>query len=391
MQKIVYVNGTTLLGGGPKHLYQLIKQLNPQEWEAVVCTRNDGPYWGKFRSLDIKIYDLALRELSLFTLFRLLHILRRERPALIHTHGKGPGLYGRLIGKILNIPTVHTFHGFHYEALPTLTRWLHLLAENLLSLVTSQHIFVSMGEKKRARVITFLDKENSTVIHNGVDYEYTQKLCVDQNAVLKSIDCEDWRGNKILGTISRLSPEKGVLDLLSGFSQVIQSEPNLKLMIVGGYPEEHKNYYFKAKALIEREQLKEHVRILGYRQDALKILKCMNFYISPSLSEGLPISLLEAFAARVPAIATEIPGNRDVLCNSDFGILSDPGSPESLAQGIRKMLALSDRERDIISQNAFNRVRDNFSVTAMTDETFRLYRQVLNKARTQKLASPSKI
>ena len=107
----------------------------------------------------------------------------------------------------------------------------------------------------------------------------------------------------------------------------------------------------------------------------------MDFYISPSLSEGLPISLLEAFAAGVPVIATEIPGNKDVLSNSAFGVLSDPGSPESLAFGIQKMLTLPEWERDIISQNAFNRVKDNFSVTAMADETFRLYRRVLNKAK----------
>ena len=382
MQKIAYVNGTTLLGGGPEHLYQLIKQLNHQEWEVVVCTRNDGPYWSRFRSLGINTYDLALRELSLSPLFGLFHILRKERPTLIHTHGKGPGLYGRLIGKILNIPVVHTFHGFHYETLPTLTRWLHLLADNLLSIITNQHIFVSMGEKKRAQVIRSLNEDNSIVIHNGVDYAWIQNLDVDRKAVLKSIGCEDWGGNKILGTISRLSPEKGVLDLLSGFSQVIQSEPNLKLIIVGGYPEEHKNYYLKAKELIERRHLTEHVRILGYRQDALKILRCMDFYVSPSLSEGLPISLLEAFAAGVPVIATKIAGNKDILCNSDFGILSDPRSPKSLAQGILKMLAFSERERNIISQNAFNRVKSNFSVTTMADKTFQLYRQVLNKART---------
>jgi glycosyltransferase involved in cell wall biosynthesis len=108
----------------------------------------------------------------------------------------------------------------------------------------------------------------------------------------------------------------------------------------------------------------------------------MDFYISPSLSEGLPISLLEAFAAGVPAIATEIPGNKDVLSSSAFGVLSDPGSSKSLAQGIRKMLALSKRERSVITQNAFNRVKDSFSVDTMADETFRLYRQVLSKVRT---------
>tara|TARA_B100000315_G_C14312550_1_gene467069 strand:- start:279 stop:644 length:366 start_codon:yes stop_codon:yes gene_type:complete len=69
-------------------------------------------------------------------------------------------------------------------------------------------------------------------------------------------------------------------------------------------------------------------------------------------------------------------------CNSDCGILSDPSSPKSLAQGIKKMLALSDRERDILSQNAFNWVKENFSIATMTSRTLQLYKQILNKAKT---------
>ena len=462
IKKIVYLSGTTLPGGGPEHLFQLIKRINLLEWKPVICTRNDGSYWEKFCAFDIRLHELSLRKLSLFSAFRLLQILREEQPDLIHTHGKGPGLYGRILGKILGTPVIHTFHGFHYETIPILTRWIHLLADNLLSIVTHQHIFVSMGEKERARVIKFLDEKNSTIIHNGVDYKYIQNLDVDQKAILKLIGCEDWGGNKILGTISRLSPEKGILDLLSGFSLAIQSEPNLKLIIVGGYPEEYEYYYLQAKALIERKHLEEHVRILGYRQDALKILKCMNYFILPSLSEGLPLSLLEAAAAKVPAIATKISGNKDILCHecpyigvqagcpenlktlhsslppsaktqkgfsssylkrslqkflrstprfqttrafhskgkestespichSSLGVLSNPNSPKSLAQGIRAMLAFSDRERDILSQNTFSHVKENFSVAVMADETFQLYRQTLNKTKAQKPVSPSRI
>ena len=81
--------------------------------------------------------------------------------------------------------------------------------------------------------------------------------------------------------------------------------PSLKLIIVGGYREEHENYYAATNALIKEKNLGDHIRILGYRQDALEILKCMDFYISSSLSEGLPISILEACAAEIPIIATE--------------------------------------------------------------------------------------
>ncbi len=364
-------------GGGPEHIYQLLKRLNRNEWEIIICTSDDGSYWEKFNSLKVLTYNLALRQLSLFSALKLLAILRKEKPDLIHTHGKGPGLYGRIIGKILNIPVVHTFHGFHYEDLSSLTRWLHLTTETFLSLLTDQHIFVSTGEKNRARVVKFLDEENSTTIHNGVDHEYIHDLSVIRKTVFKSIGCEDWENNKILGSISRLSPEKGVLNLLSAFASTVKKIPGLRLIIIGGFPEEHRDYYLKTIGLIEKENLSEHVRILGYRQDALDILKCMDFFISPSLSEGLPISILEAFAAEIPTIATEITGNKDIVRNSVFGVLAEPDSVEGLSQAIAKMVQLEQRDRDILKRNAYNRVKNHFSIEEMAGKIVLLYNQVL--------------
>ena len=377
MKKICHISGTTLPGGGPEHIYQLLKRLNRNEWEIIICTSNDGSYWDKFNSLKVLTYNLALRELSLFAVFKLLAILRKEKPDLIHTHGRGPGLYGRIIGKVLNIPVVHTFHGFHYEDLSPLMQWLLLATESFLALLTAQHIFVSASEKNRAGVVKFLDEENSTTIHNGVDHEYIHDLSVIRKTVFKSIGCEDWENNKILGSISRLSPEKGVLNLLSAFASTVKRIPDLRLIIVGGFPEEHRDYYLKAMGLIEKENLSGHVRILGYRQDALKILKCMDFFISPSLSEGLPISILEAFAAEIPTIATEITGNKDVVRNSVFGVLAEPDSVESLSQAIEKMVQLEHRDRDILKRNAYNRVKNHFSIEEMVGKTVLLYNQVL--------------
>jgi glycosyltransferase involved in cell wall biosynthesis len=377
MKKICHISGTTLPGGGPEHIYQLLKRLNRNEWEVIICTSNDGSYWDKFNSLKVLTCDLSLRQLSLFTAFKLFAILRKEKPDLIHTHGRGPGLYGRIIGKVLNIPIVHTFHGFHYEDLSLLTRWLHLTTESFLSLLTDQHIFVSTGEKNRAGVVKFLDEENSTTIHNGVDHEYIHDLSVIRKTVFKSIGCEDWENNKILGTISRLSPEKGVLNLLSAFASTVKRIPDLRLIIVGGFPEEHRDYYLKAMGLIEKENLSGHVRILGYRQDALEILRCMDFFISPSLSEGLPVSILEAFAAEIPTIATEVTGNKDVVRNSVFGVLAEPDSVEGLSQAIAKMVQLEQRDRDILKRNAYNRVKNHFSIEEMVGKTVLLYNQVL--------------
>jgi glycosyltransferase involved in cell wall biosynthesis len=373
MKKIFYISGTTLPGGGPEHIYQLIKHLNHNEWEFILCTTKDGSYWEKISSLGIKIHNLPLRKPSFSTLLKLFSILHKEKPDLIHTHGKGPGLHGRTIAKILNIPVVHTFHGFHYEDLSVFTRWIHLTVEFFLTLITAQHIFVSAGEKKRARIMRVLDEENSTIIHNGVDYDYIDDL------PMKSIDCIDWENKSIIGTISRISPEKGILNLLSAFSQIIQSIPDLRLIIVGGHPKEHTRYYRDVVNFLEKKQLTEHVRILGYIQDAHKTLKGIDIYVSASLSEGLPISILEAIASKTPIVATEITGNKDILRNSVYGMLVEPNSPQSLAKGITKMIQLTKKEQDTMVENAYNRIKNHFSIGEMTQKTRLLYNQILNK------------
>ena len=223
----------------------------------------------------------------------------------------------------------------------------------------------------------FIDEENSTIIHNGIDYEHIGNLPSERNEFLKSINCPFWKSKTLIGTISRLSPEKGITNLLSAFSEVIEKEVDLRLIIIGGYPEEHENYYLKINQLIEEKRLTQHVRILGYQENALNILKCFDIYVSPSLSEGLPISVLEALASKIPTVATEITGNKDILRNSLFGVLVKPESSNSLARGITKMIQLTKAERDILSTNAYNRIKKHFSADEMASKTTLLYNQVL--------------
>ena len=89
--------------------------------------------------------------------------------------------------------------------------------------------------------------------------------------------------------------------------------------------------------------------------------------------------MLEALALGVPTIATEITGNKDILCNSTFGILAEPGSPESLYKGIVKMVQLTQDERDFISRNGYNRIKNHFSINETVIRIILLYKQVLKK------------
>ncbi len=119
------------------------------------------------------------------------------------------------------------------------------------------------------------------------------------------------------------------------------------------------------------------VKILGAREDALEILKSIDFYISPSRSEGLPYNLLEALAVGKPVIATDIPGNNDIIRKSVEGILVPVNLAKTLAHGILSLLELGPAERKAMQQNGEARIRDQFSLSLMTEKTFSIYKKVL--------------
>ncbi|MEE3252663.1 MAG: glycosyltransferase [Nitrospinota bacterium] len=377
--KLAIISGTTLPGGGPRHIYSLLEKMDRKEWDIMVCTHKDGSYWDKLIALGITPYDLVLRRLAFFTFFRLFKILRKEKPDLIHTHGKGPGVYGRLLGWFLGIPVVHTFHGFQYKLLPVLNKLFYLLVENILTLLTKHHIFVGNGEKGKAKILRFLNDSNSSVIHNGVDLNSFEDLSPADDA-FAALGLRDSEKIKVFGTLSRVSPEKGIITLLEGFGEAKKIVPHIRLIIVGDCPDEHEEYIKTVRQYIHENGLDEAVKILGSRENALGFLKCIDFYVSPSMSEGLPYNILESLAVGKPVVATDIPGNNDIIRKSVEGVLIPVNSARSLAHGLLTLLEMGTEECKAMVQNGKARVRDQFSLSQMTQKTFSLYKKVLKES-----------
>jgi len=377
--KLAIISGTTLPGGGPRHIYSLLEKMDRTEWDIIVCTRKDGSYWDKLIALGITPYNLVLRQLSFFTFIELFKILSKEKPDLIHTHGKGPGVYGRLLGWILRIPVVHTFHGFQYKLLPVLNKWFYVLVENILTLLTHHHIFVGKGEKGKSKVLKFLNDSNSSVINNGIDLDSFENL-VPADDAFASLGLRTSEKIKVFGTLSRVSPEKGITTLLEGFGEAKKIAPHIRLIIIGDCPDQHQEYIKTVRQYIHKNGLDEVVKILGSREDALGFLKCIDFYVSPSKSEGLPYNILEALAVGNLVVATDIPGNNDIIRKSVEGVLIPVDSGRALAHGLLSLLEMGTEECKAMVQNGKVRIRDQFLLSQMAEKTFSLYKKVLDES-----------
>lgn len=347
--KILMVSVRADHGGGPRHIYQLIRNLT-RKFEIFIACPQEKPYWNLFREVvgNSNMISLPHRAFSLKNYRELKGFIANHEIKLIHSHGKGAGLYGRLIAKNLNLPSIHTFHGLHINNYNRLQQWIYLNLERWLCAHSKACISVSESERNRILKHKLLPPNSLELIPNGVQPE-TQK--------------HFFRMEPKVICITRDDPVKNP-ELLIEIAGLL---PNIEFRIIGIETTgkwKHKLIKYKnikMLGLISEDQLADQFEWASI---------CLN----TSLWEGLPISLLEAMSHQVAIVATDVPGNSDLLENSGWKFKS--GDSNSGIKAIKKCLS-DPIEYESRVKNAYNKLIEDFSESAMCKKTSQLYQNVL--------------
>jgi glycosyltransferase involved in cell wall biosynthesis len=171
-------------------------------------------------------------------------------------------------------------------------------------------------------------------------------------------------------TVGRLAPQKGYPVLLEAVTPVLAEMPAAHFLIVGSGEQE--------TALQERARdrgLGQAVRFLGLRPDVEDLLAAADLFVSSSLWEGLPTVILESMAARLPVVATDVSGTRDIVEDGVTGLLVPPRDPGALAEAILDMSR--DRARaERMAERARQRV-SAFSIANVAQQHMKVYRRLL--------------
>jgi glycosyltransferase involved in cell wall biosynthesis len=170
-----------------------------------------------------------------------------------------------------------------------------------------------------------------------------------------------------IGCIARLDPVKGHVYLLHALAKVIKVNDNVELYLIGGGKEE--TYL---QGIVEQLGLSQFVSFEGSQQDVRPYLRDCDIFVLPSLSEAMPISLIEVFAARRPIIATNVGGIPKIVSDGDNGLLVDPGSPEQLSEAILKLIQ-NPIFAQSIADNGFNCYREQLSPAVMGNKYAEIY------------------
>jgi glycosyltransferase involved in cell wall biosynthesis len=290
--KILFITARTDLGGGPKHVLDLLKSLN--NVDAFLAAPIEEPFGAELLKYCKDHLVIKKRSFSIIDLINIFFFLKKNKIKIIHSHGRGAGLYSRIF-KIFGFKIIHTFHGVHEEN--GLVGKIKFLTDRVLANFAHHYICVSDEEEVKARKVKFLGDVNTTVIYNGIVLEDFPYSYVPRDV-------------KVLGCMARVSYQKGYDILFAHLIELKKTWPNFIFKIGGPAPSE----------LEIPMELKENCEILGQMLPQ-KFLSVIDLYVSASRWEGMPLVVLEAMAYGVPCLLSKVTGHeyfisKDAICGS---------------------------------------------------------------------------
>lgn len=362
--RVLHLLTTTALGGGPRQVFHLVRGLPAGEFQASVGGPWDARFAADLRTLGIELAEVAADSLRAFplTLQRVTRLIRDTRADVVHTHGKGAGLYGRLAARLAGVPSVHTLHGFHYESYSRAGRHAYLALERWLAGVTHIVINVSKTQEAEALRLGVARPGRSAVVVNGIDVDEFDARPVSARAEL-GLSADD----QVVGCVARFDPVKNHRLLVDALALLAERHPNVVLLLAGEGPEQ---------ARIEQRAAERKVRVV-FRPGAIawktNPYSSCDLYVASSSKEGLPLAPLEAMASQRAVVATDVPGHQDVVVHQQTGLLVPGEDDAALATAIESLLDDPARRRRM-GQAGRERVLNHFTVRSMVEGTAAVYR-----------------
>ena len=358
---------STGLGGGPAHVRDLAALLPSDEFQVTVGAPAGGPYTEVFSSAGAFV-DLPCDRLDPGVVRRVARVIRERGIEIVHSHGKGAGLYARLAACRAGIPAVHTFHGIHFRDYPIGLRSGYLALERWLAGRTQAIIHVSESQAREAEGLGLAPPGRTHVIVNGIDSERLERLVGTAPVSRRALGVAD--DAFVIGTVARFDPVKGLDVLLDAFARVAPALPRAMLVLIGDGP-----WAGRLRASAAALGLQGRVVFAGALPDAGRGLPAMDAYASASRGEGLPLGLLEAMACGLPVVATRVSGHVDAVDDGATGALVPAGDAAALAEAL--LLLARDPERGRAwGEAGRRRVHRLFSARRMAAEVAAVYRKI---------------
>ena len=365
--KIIHIITGIAVGGAENHLLSLLGKLDRRKYKIDLAYLKDkAELKDAFESIGISPIRIDLKSnYDLIALWRLFRLIKRERYNIVHTHLFHADTYGTLAAYLAKVPIIISSKHNDEEFLQKLVyKMLHrvttLFSKKIIALsdhVKDYVVRIGVGNPDKVKTIYYgLDWRPYDNLNRS--YTVREEFGIDKRTIL-------------IGTIARLTKQKGLKYLLEAFRQVLDTEKNCKLMIVGRGELED-----ELKNLSKELGIEDKVIFTGFREDIPEIMHSLDIFVLPSLWEGLGRVFLEAMAARKPIVATNVSAIPEVIANGETGILVPPRNPGALVKGILHLIKNPDAVIRM-GEAGRKRLEEKFSIEEMVRKTKEIYESLI--------------
>jgi glycosyltransferase involved in cell wall biosynthesis len=370
--KVLHVINTLSAGGAELHLLTLSRHLKRWGVEVMVACLREGVKDSRLLRADFEKEDISVVALSGEGRYQvrfaaeLVHLLKEERPAILHTHLPRADLAGA-VGHFLypSVPWVCSIHGVYEKSWAgrwTLPLFDFIWSRADVAIAISYAVKDWLVRKRR------VPANKVTVIHYGIEQDLFSRASDD----VRNAWAPD--GQVIVGSIGRLEPGKGHDDcLIRAMPTILEKVPNCSLLIAGHDPW---GYGRTLHATISDLGLCAQVQLVGFQGDVATFLSGLDVFALATRSEGFGQVLIEAMAAGKPVVASKIPPLTEIIVDGETGLLVEPEKPEQFARAITWLLSHPEEAAQMGRQGQ-ERVRTYFSIEREIAQTLSLYKTLI--------------
>jgi len=356
-------------GGAERMVADLARSQAGGRLVTICCLKHAGPVARSLSGDPVRIVELGKNEGNDLRIpIRLASLLRKERVGIVHSHDWGAYCETAVAAAWGGVGAFfHTAHGdFHSSGngWSSRAKWrVRRTAERLLSGGLDALVTVSRDLKDRIHKETGIPEQKIRVIRNGVRLRTPDWARAGRLRQTLGIPDDAF----VVVTVARLAPVKNLGILIEAIRMVRALRGNARLLIVGDGPERDALH---DKAV--QFGIADWVTFTGERDDIPECLGISDLYVNCSLHEGISLAILEAFFSKLPVIATEVGGNRELIESGCSGIFVPPGDPARLAGEIVRLID-DEPERKRLGTAGYAKAERDFSFDAMVKSYESLY------------------
>lgn len=375
MRRVFFLVDSLHVGGTETQAVELARRLDPARYQVTLgCLRVRGPLLAKLEGSAVSLRECyppgGVDSLSgLREMVKLACFLRRGRFHVVHSHDLWSNLLAIPAARMARVPVLISSRR-DLAHLDWYTPGRRKILRYVQQLSTA--VLANSGQirEQLVREDGFMP-EFIRVIHNGVDYKRFSEANRDRGRSLPGVgDC------KLVVSVGNMhSDVKGQPTLIKAAREVCSKFPNVKFALAG---DGRRRPDFESMA--SELGLKEKVLFLGPRHDIPELLACCDIAVLASRAEGFSNALLEYMAAGLPAVASDVGGNREIIQDGTDGLLVAPQNPDQLANAIMRLLENPD-EAARLAQAGQARVRRDFSFERLIANVDAMYSELLHARR----------